>query len=114
MSKIKNPEITFEMNRILKEDCEFVISKMKEEGIDISFDEFLNQAIGNYVDKYYLGKFPIKEKVCPKCGKKVFTHTAIEREFGWRNVGDKNIPQSHCRVCRNEGQKEVKTNNPLE
>ena len=105
MTKIKSPEITFSMNRMLKEDCEYIISKRTD---GITFESFINEIIGNYVDEYFsLNESPEKHmKKCPKCGKYVRSRTMIEKEFGWRNIGDKNIPQSHCRTCRME---ELKT-----
>lgn len=38
---------------------------------------------------------------CPCCGKTADGSDEIEREFGYRNMGDgRCIPQSYCRDCR--------------
>ena len=43
---------------------------------------------------------------CPCCGKEVYDED-IEKEFGYRNMGDNRripyIPQSYCRECRSAG-----------
>lgn len=44
---------------------------------------------------------------CPCCGKKAHGTKEIEKEFGYRNMGDGRattpIPQSYCRECRSAG-----------
>lgn len=43
---------------------------------------------------------------CPRCGKVAIGEDEIEEEFGYRNMGNgKIIPQSHCRDCRSEEQR---------
>jgi hypothetical protein len=37
---------------------------------------------------------------CPNCEKEANGLKSIDRLFGWRNINDKKIPQSHCRRCR--------------
>lgn len=38
---------------------------------------------------------------CPCCGKIAYDKDEIEKEFGYRDMGnDKIIPQSYCRACR--------------
>lgn len=47
---------------------------------------------------------------CPCCSKIAKGKTDIEKEFGYRNMGDdKIIPQSYCRKCRIAG---CKSGNP--
>tara|TARA_Y100000310_G_C20157469_1_gene567528 strand:+ start:135 stop:290 length:156 start_codon:yes stop_codon:yes gene_type:complete len=40
------------------------------------------------------------EAECPNCKMKAKGKDELEERFGWRNVGGKTIPQSHCRKCR--------------
>lgn len=41
---------------------------------------------------------------CPCCGKIAYGQENIEKEFGYRNMGDgRYIPQSYCRKCRSAG-----------
>jgi len=106
MSKKKHPQITFTMNRMLKEDVDYILSK---EGNNQTLESLINEMLGDYVDEYF--KLNEDSKVhmtkCPKCGKIVRKRTLIEKEFGWRMNDGKNIPQSHCRECR---EKELKLN----
>lgn len=99
MSKKKHPQITFTMNRMLKEDIDYILSK---EGNNQTLESLINEMLGDYVDEYF--KLNEDSKVhmtkCPKCGKYVRKRTLIEEEFGWRMSNGKNIPQSHCRECR--------------
>jgi len=37
---------------------------------------------------------------CPKCGLHAKGLDEINEKFGFRKVGGKQIPQSHCRACR--------------
>jgi len=37
---------------------------------------------------------------CPNCGKTAIGKEEIEKLFGYRNIGDRIIPQSYCRDCR--------------
>lgn len=38
---------------------------------------------------------------CPCCDKTAYGKDEIEKEFGYRNMGDgRFIPQSYCRECR--------------
>jgi hypothetical protein len=40
---------------------------------------------------------------CPHCGKTAYGENDIEKEFGFRVMGSKTIPQSWCRDCRSNG-----------
>lgn len=40
---------------------------------------------------------------CPHCGKTAYGENDIEKEFGFRVMGSKTIPQSWCRDCRSSG-----------
>ena len=40
------------------------------------------------------------EATCPNCKRRANGISGIEEHFGWRIVGGKKIPQSHCRACR--------------
>lgn len=99
MKKKEHPQITFTMNRMLKEDIDYILS---QEGYNQTLESLINTMLSDYVDMYFKLNEDSKShmKKCPKCGKYVRKRTLIEKEFGWRMNNGKNIPQSHCRECR--------------
>lgn len=47
--------------------------------------------------------YEIEHTDCPKCGKKANSYDEVERDFGYRNMGDgRIIVQSWCSECRIE------------
>lgn len=53
------------------------------------------------------GKKETEYAKCPRCGKVAYGREQIDKEFGYRNMGNGNIiPQSHCRRCRSEESKD--------
>lgn len=45
--------------------------------------------------------YEVKSTACPNCGKKADDYDDVEREFGYRDMGDGRVRvQSWCKECR--------------
>ncbi len=51
------------------------------------------------------------EARCEHCGHKVDCKDDLERDFGWRKINGKTIPQAWCRRCRSSSNKKNPSNN---
>lgn len=45
--------------------------------------------------------YEVEHTKCPNCGKEANSYEEVEREFGYRDMGDgRTIVQSWCKDCR--------------